>query len=127
MRSFIAALVSMVFILAVSAAPALSESKEAQTFKAKAGDTIYVCGCGAGCDCGVLSHKTAKCACGMDLVKTTVTRVEKERIYYMLNGKELSAPAVGKYVCPCGPGCNCGMISQKPGTCGCGKPLKKAS
>ena len=35
-------------------------------FDAKAGDTIYVCGCGEGCDCGSLAKKEGKCGCGKD-------------------------------------------------------------
>ena len=124
MRKLIAALSSLAFVLVFSAGPVLSESKADQTFKA--GDTVYACGCGAGCDCGTISHNIGKCACGKGLVKTTITRVEKGKIYYKVDGKELSAPAKGKYVCACGPGCKCGTISQKPGSCRCGKPLKKA-
>ncbi len=29
------------------------------------------------------------------------------------------------YICNCGPDCNCNAISDKPGNCGCGKPLKQ--
>jgi hypothetical protein len=95
------------------------------TFEAKAGDVIYVCGCGEGCDCGSLGKKEGKCDCGKKLVKTTVTKIEKDRLYYKLDGKELSAPITGKYACGCGDGCNCGSISQKPGKCGCGKDMIK--
>jgi hypothetical protein len=31
----------------------------------------------------------------------------------------------GKYVCACGPDCQCGAISDKPGKCGCGKEMKQ--
>ncbi len=91
----------------------------------KAGDSIYVCGCGAGCDCGSIANKEGTCGCGKDLVKTSVTKVEKGKIYYKIDGKELSAPVKGKYACGCGDGCNCGSISQKPGKCGCGKDMVK--
>ena len=94
-------------------------------FDAKVGDAIYVCGCGDGCDCGSLATKEGKCGCGKDMVKTTVTRVEKGKVFYQLDGKELSAPAKGKYACACGDGCNCGSVSQKPGKCGCGKDMVK--
>ena len=93
-------------------------------FEAKAGDTIYVCGCGEGCDCGSLAKKEGKCGCGKDMVKTTINKIEKDKVYYSLEGKELSAPATGKYACGCG-GCDCGTISQKPGKCGCNKDMVK--
>jgi hypothetical protein len=94
-------------------------------FDAKVGDVIYVCGCGEDCDCGSLGKKEGKCGCGKKLVKTTVTKIEKGRLYYKLDGKELSAPITGKYACGCGDGCNCGSVSQKPGKCGCGKDMIK--
>ncbi len=31
----------------------------------------------------------------------------------------------GKYVCGCTDGCQCGSISDKPGTCNCGKEMKQ--
>jgi len=94
-------------------------------FDAKAGDVIYVCGCGEGCDCGSLAKKEGTCSCGKELVKTSVTKVENGKIYYTLDGKELSAPSQGNYACGCGDGCNCGSISQKPGKCGCDKDMVK--
>ncbi|HUH66624.1 MAG TPA: hypothetical protein VLZ07_09325 [Syntrophales bacterium] len=68
-----------------------------------------------------------KCACGKDLVRTTISRVADGKIYYTVNGEELSAPAKGKYACACGAGFDCGTISQKPGKCVCGKDMKRAS
>jgi hypothetical protein len=94
-------------------------------FEAKAGDTIYVCGCGEGCDCGSLAKKEGTCSCGKALVKTTVTKVENGRVFYTLDGKELSASMTGKYACGCGDGCDCGSISQKPGKCACDKDMVK--
>ena len=29
----------------------------------------YACGCGEGCNCGSISQKPGKCACGKDMVK----------------------------------------------------------
>jgi hypothetical protein len=69
--------------------------------------------------------KGGTCACGKELVKSTITKVENGRLYYKVNGEEMSAPATGKYVCSCGAGCPCNTISQKPGKCGCGMTLKK--
>ena len=74
-----------------------------------------------------LAKKEGKCGCGKDLVKTTATKVEKGKVFYKLNGKELSAPTKGKFACGCGEGCNCGSISQKPGKCGCGKDMVKVN
>ena len=114
-------------LLFVFAAVSLAFAAKGPTgkFDAKAGDTIYVCGCGDGCDCGSLAKKEGKCSCGKELVKTTVNKVENDKIFYTLDGKELSAPTQGKYACGCGDGCNCGSISQKPGKCTCDKDMVK--
>ena len=123
MKKLVLVVCSLLFV--VIAAGAVLAAKGAKgTFEAKAGDTIYVCGCGAGCDCGTLATKVGKCGCGKDLVKTTVTKVEKGTVFFQVNGKELSAPAKGKYVCNCGEGC-CSTVSQKPGKCSCGMNLVK--
>ena len=121
------ACLAAVFFLAIIVAGLVSAKDEANT-KFAAGDTVYVCPCGAGCDCGTVSMKAGgKCTCGKDLVKTTISRVAKGKIYYEVNGQKLSAPAKGKYACACGAGCACGTISQKPGKCVCGKDMKKVS
>ncbi len=122
MKKIFAVLTVLVFSLVLCGGSALAAGDGAKPLKA--GDKIFVCGCGAGCDCGTISFKAGKCGCGKKMVKTTVARVENGKIYYMLNGKEMSAPATGKYVCAC-KGCKCGTISQKPGKCACGGPLKK--
>ena len=96
----------------------------AEKFETKAGDTIYVCGCGEGCKCGAISNAEGECACGKKLVKTTVTKVEDDRVFYTVDGKELSASLIGEYQCGC-KNCACNMISQKPGKCGCGKQMMK--
>lgn len=121
-------LLMMTLLLVIGAAGlVLADKGIKSTFEAKAGDTIFVCGCGAGCDCGSLAKKAGKCGCGKEMVKSTVTRIDKDKVYYKLEGKELSAPVTGKYACGCGAGCNCGSISQKPGKCGCGKEMVKVS
>jgi hypothetical protein len=124
MKRFILLVISMCFVVA-AASMALADKGTKGTFAAKAGDTIYVCGCGEGCDCGTLATKEGKCGCGKELVKTTVTKVEKGKVFYRLDDKELSAKLKGKYACGCGDGCNCGTVSQKPGKCGCGKDMVK--
>lgn len=125
MKKFVLLVISMLFVLS-AAGLCLADKVTKGTFDAKAGDTIYVCGCGVGCDCGSLAKKEGKCGCGKELVKTTVTKVEKDKVFYKLDGKELSASTKGKYACGCGD-CNCGSISQKPGKCGCGKDMVKVS
>lgn len=115
---------SLLFVCAVFSV-AFAAKGPTGKFEAKTGDAIYVCGCGDGCDCGSLALKEGKCGCGKDLVKTTVTKVEKGKVFYKLDGKELSAPVKGKFACGCGDGCNCGSISQKPGKCGCDKDMVK--
>ena len=119
-------LLMMALLLVISVAGlVLADLGTKAKFEAKAGDVIYVCGCGDGCDCGSLAKKEGQCSCGKDLIKTSVTKIEKGLVYYKLDGKELSAAQTGKYACGCGDGCNCGSISQKPGKCGCGKDMVK--
>ncbi len=96
-----------------------------EKFETKAGATIYVCGCGAGCSCGTISNAEGTCGCGNKLVKTTVTKVEGGKAFYVVDGKEISASLTGAYHCGCKQ-CTCKTISQKPGTCGCGKKLIKS-
>lgn len=91
----------------------------------KVGDEVYVCGCGEGCPCLTLSRNPGKCTCDKDLVKTKVTKIVGDKAYVEVKGKESAFPMVGKYACPCGPGCKCDTISQNPGKCACGKDLKK--
>ena len=91
----------------------------------KVGDEVYACGCGEGCPCYTLSRSPGKCTCGNDLVKTKVSKVEADKAYVSIKGKDIGFPMVGKYACPCGAGCNCDTISQAPGKCACGKDLKK--
>ncbi len=69
------------------------------------------------------SRKAGECGCGSDLVKGAVSRVEGDKIFVTMDGKERAFSAKAKYSCSCGETCTCGTISQKPGTCGCGAPL----
>jgi hypothetical protein len=124
MKKLVLLVMSMLLVLS-AVSMVLADKGSKGLFGAKAGDSIYVCSCGAGCDCGSLAKKEGKCGCGKDLVKTTVTKVDKTKVYYALDGKELSAPINGKYMCGCGEGCDCGSVSQKPGKCGCGKDMVK--
>lgn len=91
----------------------------------KQGDAVNVCSCGEGCDCKTMSRRAGKCSCGNKLEKGTVSSVEADKAVVTLEGKKVSVPTTAQYVCSCGDACTCGTISQKPGTCGCGKPLKK--
>jgi len=93
------------------------------TMTAKVGDELYVCGCGNGCDCDTISRSLGKCPCGKDLVKSKVTKVEEGKITMDVRSRPFVS--IGKYACACGPDCKCDTISQKPGTCTCGKELKE--
>ena len=90
----------------------------------KAGDELYVCGCGKGCDCDTMAMKAGKCVCGKKMVKGKVTKVEGGVAYIKAGKEEKAFKTVGLYACACGKGCDCNTISQKPGKCVCGKPMK---
>jgi hypothetical protein len=89
--------------------------------KVKVGDELYVCACGEGCPCDTMSRNAGQCACGKDLAKTKVTKVEKGKITVESRGKPFIS--AGKYACDCGPDCKCDTISQNPGNCTCGKKM----
>ncbi len=126
MKKSVLLVLSLLFVFA-TVSLVLAAKGPTGTFDAKPGDVIYVCGCGAGCDCGSLAKKEGTCSCGNKLVKTTVNKVEKGKVFYTLNGMELSASTIGKYACGCGSGCDCGSISQKPGKCACDKNMLKVN
>jgi hypothetical protein len=89
--------------------------------KAKVGDELYVCACGEGCPCDTMSRNAGQCSCGKDMVKTTVTKVEKGKITVASRAKPFIS--AGKYACDCGPECKCDTISQNAGNCTCGKKM----
>ena len=91
----------------------------------KTGESVYVCGCGAGCDCLTMSRKAGNCTCNKPLVKTTINKIEGDKALVTVNGKEQAFITKAKYACACGEACTCGTISQKPGNCACGKPMKQ--
>ena len=122
MKKWFGAVLVMMFVLGFSG---LVRASEPGKLELKAGDEIYVCNCGEKCECGSVSMKEAKCTCGKEMVEVKVTKVDKDMAYYMLDGKERSVQTTGKYACACGPKCECRMISQKPGKCGCGTEMKK--
>lgn len=91
----------------------------------KKGDTVYVCACGEGCDCKTMSRNEGTCPCGKPLGKGVITSMNGETAMVKRNAKESAFTTKAKYTCACGEACNCGTISQKPGTCTCGKEMKK--
>jgi hypothetical protein len=92
----------------------------------KEGDTVYACGCGKDCPCKALSMQAAKCPCGKDMVKSTVTKVEGDTAVVKVNGEDQTFPTKGKYVCGCGASCPCNFVSQTAGKCACNKDLVPA-
>jgi hypothetical protein len=113
----------MVLFTLVTISAAFAEVENGK-ISLKVGDEVYVCNCGVKCPCETMSRKEGKCSCGADLVKGTVTKVEKGKAMVMVDGKERSFKTTGKYTCACGGGCPCDTISQKPGKCACGKDLQ---
>jgi hypothetical protein len=116
-------IVTLLSLMMVSAAFAAAPGK----MNLKVGDEVYVCNCGSGCPCYSMAMKEGTCACGKDkLIKAKVTKVEKDAAYVQANGwdKPQAFPTQGKYLCACGPSCDCGAISQTPGKCVCGNDMK---
>ncbi len=113
--------VLMVTFLGIALAQAAATKAPKNQLAVKAGDTAYVCECSKKC-CEAAAMKPAKCGCGKDLVKVTVTKVKGKKAYYEANGKQQQFKLTGKYTCGCGGDC-CQMVSDKPGKCGCGKDL----
>jgi hypothetical protein len=99
---------------------------EGEKANLKVGDTYYICGCPPGC-CEVISSKEGECNCKKPLVKATVTKVGDGTATFKVEGqeKEKVMKTAGLYICDCPPACKCNTISDKPGTCGCGKEMKK--
>jgi len=92
----------------------------------KVGEEVYVCNCGPTCPCHTMAMKEGNCTCGNKMVKAKVTKVETDVAYMQAEGweKPRAFKTQGKYICACGPTCNCGTISQNPGKCVCGNDLK---
>ena len=92
----------------------------------KVGDSVYACNCGDKCACKSMAKTESNCTCGNKMVKATVVKVDGDKVMLKAEGwdKERAFPTKGKYACACEK-CNCGMISQNPGKCGCGSEMKK--
>ena len=90
----------------------------------KAGDTVYVCPCGEACACKTISGAADKCACGKELAKATVIRVEGESAVVSVDGKEQTLTLGGKG-CGCENCKNCDKKMQKSGCANCDKGMQK--
>ena len=119
-RVYAATLVMLVMALAITVMAA-----ESAKMALKAGDEVFVCNCGDGCPCNSMAMKESKCSCGKEKVKGKVVKLGDDTAVIQINGREQTFKTVGKYACACGEGCNCGSISQTPGDCACGKPMKQ--
>ena len=117
------AIAVVVMVLTLGLSVAAFADKDLPVFKA--GETVYVCGCGEGCDCYSMARKPGNCACNRPMVQATINKVEGDYALVTVNGKERTFITKAKYACACGKACDCGSISQKPGNCVCGKPMKK--
>jgi hypothetical protein len=122
MRKGAVSLVTIFFCLALASSLLAAESNKLDL---KVGDELYVCGCGKGCDCDTMSRKPGNCTCNKPLVKGKVISVGEGTAVIKTDKEERTFKTVGLYACACGEGCNCGTISQKPGNCACGKPMKQ--
>lgn len=118
-KRIFALLATLTFALAAS----VYADKGAPVFKK--GDKVYVCDCGDGCDCLTVSRNKGKCGCNKPMAKTVIDKVDADKIYTKVKGKELTFPVKANYICGCGEACKCGTVSQKPGKCSCGSDMKK--
>ena len=89
----------------------------------KVGDEIYACNMSESCACDTMAMMPGKCKCGVELIKTKVTKVDDDAIY--VESRRRGFKRVGKYTCGCGETCNCNTISQKPGKCVCETEMKE--
>ena len=121
-RSRCIVIVTLLSLMMVGAAFAATPGK----MNLKVGEEVYVCNCGPTCPCNSMSMKEGNCTCDNKMVKAKVTKVENDVAYVQAEGWEKPRAFItqGKYMCACGPSCNCNMISQKPGKCVCGENLK---
>jgi hypothetical protein len=121
-KSLHAILVALLSLVMVGAAFAAATGK----MDLKVGEEVYVCNCGPSCPCYTMSMKEGNCTCGNKMVKAKVTKVDKDVAYLQAEGweKPRAVNTQGKYMCACGPTCNCGTISQNPGKCVCGNDMK---
>ena len=61
-------------------AQAADQAPAAAAAAYKAGDKVWICGCGKACDCATLQTKAGKCHCGKDLIEAAVTKVEAGKV-----------------------------------------------
>lgn len=123
MKRFIAS--GFILALVLASASFVQAAHDKGAMQLKVGDELYVCGCGPECPCLTMAAKAGRCPCGKELVKAQVTKVSGDKAAVrMPDGKEQAFPLKGKYVCACGPKCNCHTISQGPGKCVCGADMK---
>jgi len=107
-------------ILVIAAGAALLMAQDKSKMVLKAGDEVFACDCGPSCPCQTLSRKEGNCACGNPLAKAKVKSVGEDTAVLVIGGKEQTFKTVGKFMCACGPECECDTISQSPGKCACG-------
>ena len=121
-RSLHIVIVTLLSLMMVGAAFAATPGK----MDLKVGEEVYVCNCGPSCPCLTMTMKEGNCTCGNKLAKAKVTKVENDVAYVQGEGweKPRAFSTQGKYMCACGPSCNCGTISQNPGKCVCGNDMK---
>jgi hypothetical protein len=107
-------------------------------------DILYVCNCGPDCDCGSVSLAPGTCACGSELAKAHLLRMDGNvATVCMCSGdctckldpadptkctcgqpvKQVSLEGKGLYYCNCGGSCTCNHVAGEPGECHCGMAL----
>jgi hypothetical protein len=117
-------LVILVVVFAMVMVTAALAANPKPTFKV--GEEVYACNCPEGCPCQTISKHAGKCPCGTEMTKAKVEKVEKGKVMLKAEGweKARSFSTVAKFVCACGPKCDCDTISQKAGKCPCGTEMQ---
>ncbi|PKN17582.1 MAG: hypothetical protein CVU71_16090 [Deltaproteobacteria bacterium HGW-Deltaproteobacteria-6] len=138
-------LIGVLITLMVCAGLSLAAEKgKAAKQKVVPGTILYVCNCGADCQCDTASTKPGNCKCGKKLLPMHVLKIEGDEAILCTCGKKCACKfnaadpskcgcgqpvkkvsLKGLYACRCGEGCVCNTISDKPGKCKCGNELKK--
>jgi hypothetical protein len=114
----------LAFLVLGAAATFISAADVRGKIDLQVGQEAWFCACDK-CPCESVSRQPGKCSCNVDMVKGKVTAVDANAGVATADlggGMSKTFKMTGKYACACDK-CPCGMVSQQPGNCSCGKPM----